>query len=78
MTTLAPLLLADPSPNLRLLVLRELLGRPGDDAEVGELLALREADPLVRELLALETPSGPVGTLARRVLPFAGDAGHLL
>ncbi|MEI5006299.1 TetR/AcrR family transcriptional regulator [Streptomyces sp. NPDC087659] len=37
-----------------------------------------ETAGVVRELLALETPSGPVGTLARRVLPFAGDAGHLL
>ncbi|MEU2107840.1 TetR/AcrR family transcriptional regulator [Streptomyces sp. NPDC019507] len=37
-----------------------------------------ETAGVVRELLALETPSGPVGTLARRVLPFAGGAGHLL
>lgn len=37
-----------------------------------------ETAGVVRELLALETPSGPVGTLVRRVLPFAGDAGHLL
>ncbi|MFI1470832.1 TetR/AcrR family transcriptional regulator [Streptomyces wuyuanensis] len=37
-----------------------------------------ETAGVVRELLALETPSGPVGTLARRVLPLSGDAGHLL
>ncbi|MEV1055431.1 helix-turn-helix domain-containing protein [Streptomyces sp. NPDC049887] len=37
-----------------------------------------ETAGVVRELLALETPSGPVGTLARRVLPLAGGAGHLL
>ena len=32
--TWLPLLLADASPNLRLLVLRELLGRPPGDPEV--------------------------------------------
>ncbi|WP_432073397.1 TetR/AcrR family transcriptional regulator [Streptomyces wuyuanensis] len=37
-----------------------------------------ETAGVVGELLALETPSGPVGTLARRVLPLSGDAGHLL
>ncbi|MCZ7458013.1 TetR/AcrR family transcriptional regulator [Streptomyces sp. WMMC940] len=37
-----------------------------------------ETAGVVRELLALETRSGPVGTLARRVLPLVGDAGHLL
>ncbi|MDI9888383.1 TetR/AcrR family transcriptional regulator [Streptomyces sp. HNM0645] len=37
-----------------------------------------ETAGVVRNLLALENPSGPVGTLARRVLPLAGDAGHLL
>ena len=45
--TWLPLLLADPSPCLRWLVHRELLGRPGDDPEVRELVDLREADPLV-------------------------------
>jgi hypothetical protein len=56
--TWAPLLLADPSPNLRLLVLRELLGQPADDVEVSELVALRERDPLVRDLLALQDADG--------------------
>ncbi|MGW1885192.1 TetR/AcrR family transcriptional regulator [Streptomyces sp. NPDC001970] len=37
-----------------------------------------ETAGVVRELLAQETPSGPVGTLARRVIPVVGDAGHLL
>ncbi|MFD7445361.1 TetR/AcrR family transcriptional regulator [Streptomyces sp. NPDC059909] len=37
-----------------------------------------ETAGVVRDLLALETPSGPVGALARRVLPVVGDAGHLL
>jgi hypothetical protein len=53
-----PLLLADPSPNLRLLVLRELLHRPPDDPEVRELLELREADPLVTDLLVQQQADG--------------------
>jgi hypothetical protein len=56
--TWAPLLLADPSPNLRLLVLRELLGRPADDVEIRELGALREQDPIVQDLLALQDAEG--------------------
>ena len=56
--TWAPLLLADPSPNLRLLVLRELLARPAGDPEVLELEALREHDPLVRDLLAVQDRDG--------------------
>jgi hypothetical protein len=56
--TWAPLLLADPSPNLRLLVLRELLHRPADDEEIRELVALREEDPLVQNLLALQEADG--------------------
>jgi hypothetical protein len=56
--TLAPLLLTDPSPNLRSLVLRELLLRPDDDSEVRELLALREQEALVADLLELQEPDG--------------------
>jgi hypothetical protein len=56
--TWAPLLLADPSPSLRLLVLRDLLERPIVDAEVRELLTLRERDPLIRDLLALQDVDG--------------------
>ena len=56
--TWVPLLLADPSPCLRLLVLRELFQRPDDDPEVHELAALREADPLVADLFALQEPDG--------------------
>jgi len=39
--TWVPLLLTDPSPNLRLLVLRELLNRPNNDNEVQELFNFR-------------------------------------
>jgi len=56
--TWLPLLLADPSPNLRLLVLRELLQRSSDDQEVRELEALREQDPGVQDLLALQNADG--------------------
>jgi hypothetical protein len=56
--TWAALLLADPSPCLRLLVLRELLGRPENDDEARELLGLREQDPLVADLVALQQPNG--------------------
>jgi hypothetical protein len=49
--TWAPLLLADPSPLLRLRVLRDLLNRPADDPEVLELAGLGATDPLVTRLL---------------------------
>jgi len=52
------LLLADPSPCLRLLVLRELLARPDDDPEVQELVALREQDTLVVDLLSRQRKDG--------------------
>jgi hypothetical protein len=41
-----------------MLVLRELLGRADDDPEVLELADLRETDPLVVDLLALQEPNG--------------------
>ena len=58
MTSRVALLLADPSPCLRLLVLRELLGYPDDDAEVQELSTLREQDPLVADLLNRQADDG--------------------
>ena len=51
--TWAPLLLADPSPSLRLLVLRDLLERPETDAEVQELRQLQERTPLSTSFLDL-------------------------
>ena len=56
--TWAALLLAAPSPCLRMLVLRELLDRPDDDPEVRELAGLREQDPLVVDLLAWQLEDG--------------------
>jgi hypothetical protein len=56
--TWAPLLLGDPSPSIRLLVLRELLHREEDDPEVAELRDIREEDPLVSGLLELQQGDG--------------------
>ena len=60
--TRAPLLLTDPSPNLRSLVLRELFHRPPDDEEVLELGVLREQDPIVQDLLSLQNDDGSFHT----------------
>jgi len=56
--TWAPLLLADPSPSLRLLVLRELLKRPANDDEVRELHSYQEDDPFVKRFLDLQNEDG--------------------
>ncbi len=56
--TWAPLLLADPSPCLRWLVFRELLGRAEDDMEVRELVDLRNRDPLVITLARAQQEDG--------------------
>ncbi|MFX0168607.1 MAG: prenyltransferase/squalene oxidase repeat-containing protein [Candidatus Hodarchaeota archaeon] len=58
MTLWTPLLLADPSPSLRLLVLRDLLKRPETDQEVQELKALQHTDPLIKKFLALQEEDG--------------------
>lgn len=56
--TWIPLLLADPSPCLRLRVLRDLLGRAEDDAEVRELRAMRDEDGLAEGLLSRQEADG--------------------
>jgi hypothetical protein len=56
--TWAPLLLADPSPCLRWLVLTRLLDRREDDPEVQELLGWRERDPLAASLAATQDEDG--------------------
>ena len=58
----APLLLAHPSPCLRLLVLKELLKRPDQDEEVIELVNMRKKDFLVSDLLRLQNPDGSWNT----------------
>jgi energy-coupling factor transporter ATP-binding protein EcfA2 len=57
------LLLADPSACLRALVLRELLERPMDDAELQQLIELRADDSLATALLALQNPDGSWGEI---------------
>ncbi|MGD8564886.1 MAG: terpene cyclase/mutase family protein [Candidatus Bathyarchaeota archaeon] len=54
----APLLLTNPSPSLRLQVLRVLLNRPEDDEEITELKKLQEEDPLILRFLALQNEDG--------------------
>ncbi len=56
--TWLPLLLADPSPCLRWLVLRDLFHRPAHDPELKELAPQRESDPIAAELLALQRDDG--------------------
>ncbi|MHA2303033.1 MAG: hypothetical protein ACXACD_18965 [Candidatus Thorarchaeota archaeon] len=56
--TWIPLLLADRSPSLRRLVLKELLSRPDDDSEVMELEELIAEDPLVMNLLKKQDNDG--------------------
>lgn len=50
-----PLLLSDPSPNLRYLVLKHLLDEP---EEAAELDAYRKEDPIVKQLLATQNLDG--------------------
>ncbi len=56
--TWIPLLLTDPSPCLRYLVLTELLHLPENEKEVQELLEMRELDPLVKTLFKLQNSNG--------------------
>ena len=56
--TWVPLLLADPSPSLRLLVLRDLLNRSEDDEEVQELKPLQDTDLYVTKFLELQNADG--------------------
>ncbi len=56
--TWIPLLLTDPSPCLRYLVLTELLHLSEDEEEVQELSEMRESDPLVKNLFNLQKPNG--------------------
>lgn len=56
--TWIPLLLTDPSPCLRYLVLTELLHLPEDEEEVQELSEMRKSDPLAKDLIELQKPNG--------------------
>ena len=52
------LLLADPSPSLRLLVLRDLMDRPDDDQEILELKQLQGQDAWLKRFLDLQNMDG--------------------
>jgi hypothetical protein len=54
----APLLLSDPSPCLRYLVLRDLFHYSMEDSELCELAALRSTDPIVTNLIKLQEADG--------------------
>ncbi len=56
--TRLPILLGDPSPCLRLMVLKESMGYPDEDPEVMELLDLREKDPLASALFSRQKENG--------------------
>jgi hypothetical protein len=56
--TWVPLLLADSSPSLRLLVLRDLMNRPESDTEVQELRELQETDPMITRFITLQEQDG--------------------
>ncbi len=56
--TWVPLLLTDPSPCLRWLVLRELLHYPDEAPEVAELAEARLSDPRLTSILSLQEPDG--------------------
>ncbi len=56
--TWIPLLLSDPSPCLRFLVLKNLLDQNENEPEIKELHSLRNEDPLVTALLKLQKPNG--------------------
>ena len=71
--TWAPLLLADPSPCLRLLVLRHLL-KQEDNEEIKELEALREKDSLVAGPLRLQAADGSWG---QEAVPGHAPAGKI-
>ncbi len=56
--TWIPLLLGDPSPSLRLLVLQELLKKDENDIEFQELKKNQLKDPLISELLKFQQKDG--------------------
>jgi len=73
--TWGALLLADPSPCLRWLVLTELLHRPEDDVEVRELADLRHSDGYVAQLTRLQRNDGSWRAID---VGSAGQSGELV
>lgn len=73
--TWLPMLLADPSPCLRRLVLRDLFHRPEHDPELRELASQLETDPLATQILELQDADGSwkIGLSA----PGTAGGGHI-
>ena len=71
--TWIPLLLTDPSPCLRYLVLTELLNLSEDDEEVQELSEMRESDPLVKELFNLQKVNGSWDSFGINRIPTSNN-----
>ncbi len=69
-----PLLLTDPSPCLRWLVLRDLLGRDESDPELAELAGLRAGDRLVTDVVSLQDVDGAWRSQDLAASTPAGDA----
>jgi hypothetical protein len=67
--TWTALLLSNPSPCFRYLVLTGLMGRAEDDPEVREVSGLREEDPLFTELAGLQEKDGSWTTLSSKIPP---------
>jgi len=63
MSNWTALLLTDPSPSLRRLVLQDLLGRSQDDLEMRELEELRADEALPGDLMALQQADGGWGSV---------------
>jgi len=56
--TWIPLLLADPSPSLRILILKNLLDKDENDEEVIELREIQVKDPIIEKTLKLQRKNG--------------------
>jgi hypothetical protein len=74
--TWIPLLLTDPSPCLRYLVLTELLDLKEDNVEVRELAKLRSSDQLVKILSGLQKSNGAWNSLSNSQTTY-GDSIQL-
>jgi len=56
--TWIPLLLTDPSPSLRILVLKNFLNKPESNEEVQELREIQSKDPIIEKILNLQFKDG--------------------
>jgi hypothetical protein len=71
--TWIPLLLADPSPSFRILVLKNLLGKTEDNEEVKELREIQEQDPILENILKFQLANGSWDTKISGDTAVAGN-----